>query len=319
MDFYMGIDIGGTKIAYGLFDEERRLLKKAKAPSDDRKAGEEFFEPVFDMIHAFSEEAGRRGGLLSGIGIGITGFVDFQKGALSQTASLPKLSGFPVRSYLESRLGPPVRIALDNDCHCGALAEFRHGAGRGHKSMLYCPVSTGISTGMILDGRLFRGSNGASGESGHMLACVSEDLKQNCECGNRGCFNSLCSGKAITGYVKQWILEGNESILPALAGGIENITAKHISEACDLGDPLALRALEQMAHYLAVWIFNVYMLLNVDCIVFSGGLLSMGDKLMDRVRKEFEMYHKNEFPVSFCQTQLGEDSGLLGALELLFD
>lgn len=318
MNYYIGIDIGGTKIAYGLFDEDRQLLSKKKMPSDDQKDGEAFFAPVIDVIREYEEEARRRGGKVRGVGIGITGFVDFERGALTRTASLPRLNHFAVVDYLKSRLGGNLRIVMDNDCHCGALAEYRHGAGKGHKSMLYCPVSTGISTGIVIDGKLFRGSNGASGESGHMLAAVPEEMRMKCSCGNEGCFNSLGSGKAITNYVKRWIEEGEASILPELAGGAEHITARHINEAYEKGDAVARRAVEQMAHYLAIWIFNVYMLLNVDCIVFSGGLLAMGDKLFGRIEEEFEAYHTNGFPVQFYKTELGSDSGLLGALELLF-
>ncbi len=319
MKYYVGIDIGGTKIAYGLFDEKRNLLQKKQTASDDKKEAEEFFSPVIDMIHEFMQEAEKQGGSVEGIGIGITGFVDFEKGALTRTASLPKLNNFPVVDYLKSRLNQDVRIAMDNDCHCGALAEYRHGVGKGRKNMLYCPVSTGISTGMILDGRLFRGSNGASGESGHMIAAVPEEIRMDCSCGNAGCFNSLCSGKAIINYVRKWIEQGESSILPELAGGMENITARHLNEAYEKGDAVARRAVEQMAHYLAIWIFDVYMLLNVDCIVFSGGLLAMGDKLFGQLEKEFEQYHTNGFPVHFYKTQLGSDSGLIGAVELLFE
>ncbi len=318
MNYYIGIDIGGTKTAYGFFDEDKKLLLKTKTPSDDQKDGEEFFAPVIDVIREYMGEAEKRGGKVRGIGMGITGFVDFERGALTRTASLPKLNDFAVVDYLKSRLGQKMRIVMDNDCHCGALAEYRHGAGKGHKSMLYCPVSTGISTGIIVDGKLFRGSNGASGESGHMLAVVPEDIRMKCSCGNEGCFNSLGSGKAITNYVKRWIGEGEASILPELAGGTEHITARHINEAYEKGDKIACRAVEQMAHYLAIWIFNVYMLLNVDCIVFSGGLLAMGDKLFGRIEEKFEEYHTNGFPVRFYKTALGSDSGLLGALELLF-
>ena len=319
MEYYIGIDIGGTKIAYGLFDAERRLLVKKQTASDDGKDGEAFFAPVLDVIGELMREAKERGGRTAGIGIGITGFVDFENGALTRTASLPRLNHFPVVAYLKSRLGEQIPIVLDNDCHCGALAEYRHGAGRGHRNMLYCPVSTGISTGMILDGRLFRGSNGASGESGHMIAAVPKELGMECSCGNTGCFNSLSSGKAILSYVRKWIEAGENSVLPRLAGGIEHITARHINEAYEMGDAVAMRAVEQMAHYLAIWIFDVYMLLNVDCIVFAGGLLAMGDKLFGRIEKEFERYHTNGFPVRFYKTELGADSGLIGAVELLFD
>lgn len=319
MKYYIGIDIGGTKTAYGLFDEKRRLLLREQRESDDQKDGEEFFAPVVELIRAFMEEAEKRGGSVEGIGIGITGFVDFEKGSLTKTASLPRLNHFGVVDYLKSQLNQDVRIVMDNDCHCGALAEYRQGAGRGRRNMLYCPVSTGISSGMIIDGRLFRGSNGASGESGHMIAAVPEDDAMHCSCGNEGCFNSLCSGKAILKYVKKWIEEGETSILPELAGGVEHITTRHMNEAYEKGDPVAIRAVKQMAHYLAIWIFDVYMLLNIDCIVFSGGLLAMGDKLFGQMKEEFEQYHTNEFPVEFFKTELGSDSGLIGAVELLFD
>lgn len=174
MNCYLGIDIGGTKTAYGLFDESRTLLKREQTPSDMDADGPVFFSGVADRIRAFMEEARSLGGSLEGVGIGITGFVDFERGALTRSASLPKLNYFCVVDYLKSALHADIPIVMDNDCHCGALAEYRHGAGRGHRHMLYCPVSTGISTGIIIDGKLFRGSNGASGESGHMLSGVRE-------------------------------------------------------------------------------------------------------------------------------------------------
>lgn len=318
MKYYLGIDIGGTKTAYGLFDESKSLLKREQTPSDMDADGSVFFSNVAGRIRAFMEEVKTLGGALEGIGIGITGFVDFERGALTRSASLPQMNYFGVVDYLKSALHTDIPIVMDNDCHCGALAEYRHGAGRGHQHMLYCPVSTGISTGIIIDGKLFRGSNGASGESGHMLSDARGDIRIPCSCGNAGCFNSLGSGKAIISHVRRWLGEGEESVLPGLAGGSGSITAEHINMAYEMGDLPAKRAVEQMAHYLAMWIFNVYMLLNVDCIVFSGGLLKMGDKLFGQMLKEFEEYHKNGFPVHFYKTELGSDSVLIGAVELLF-
>lgn len=319
MNYSMGIDIGGTKSAYGLFDEKMQLLYKETLPSDEALSGEGFFGRVAEQIGKFADQAEALGGSLAGVGIGVPGFVDFDRGVVGRIPSLPKLEGFAVADFLRGRLGGKFPILVDNDGHCGALAEYKLGAGRGRRNMLYCPVSTGISTGMILDGKLFRGSNGASGESGHMLAAVSGEERIPCMCGNSGCFNSLCSGKAIVSHVRRWLAAGEESILPSLAGGAEKITARHISEACEKGDALAVRAVGQMAHYMAMWIFNVYMLLNVDCIVFSGGLLAMGEKLFGKMREEFESCHTNGFPVEFKFTELGEDSGLIGAACLLSD
>ena len=322
MKYFMGIDVGGTKIAYGLFDENKSLVFKEKIPSDDQKEPLDFFGQVAEKLLEYEKKAKDCGGTLAGVGIGVPGFVDFEKGIIARIPSLPKLDGFNVSQFLKRQLClagiEEIPVVVDNDGHCGALAEYRQGAGQGHKNMLYCPVSTGISTGMILDGSLFRGSNGASGESGHMLTCIPEEEQIPCMCGNSGCFNSMGSGKAILTHIRRWLAEGESSMLPELAGSVDKITAKHINEAYEKGDPLSIRAVEQMAHYLAVWIFNVYMLLNVDCIVFAGGLLAMGDKLFGRIQEEFERYHTNGFPVEFHFTKLGEDSGLIGAMELLF-
>ena len=320
MNTYMGIDIGGTKIAYGLFDENRRLIQRKQVPADAGADGPAFFSDVARQIKELISDLTARGDQLKGIGIGITGFVDFERGALTVTASLPRLNNFCVVDYLRAELKTDIPILMDNDCHCGALAEYRRGAGQGHRHMLYCPISTGTSTGIIIDGKLFRGSNGASGETGHTLSAVQGELRDvhACACGNSGCFNSLGSGKAITFHILHWLEQGETSIMPELAGGAEKINAKHIDAAYEMGDALAIRAVEQMAHYLGIWVFNAYMTFNIDCIVFSGGLLKMGDKLYKRILENFEKYHTNGFPVEFHKTELGSDSGLIGAVELLF-
>lgn len=318
MKYYLGIDVGGTKIAYGLFDENHVMVDRSKENSNDQLSGEVFFGQIAQRISAYRKQVESLNGTLEGVGIGLPGFVDFEHGRVSKVSSLPKLHNFPVVDFLKSRIGEDIPIVADNDCHCGALAEYRHGAGRGHRHMLFCPVSTGISTGIIIDGKLFRGSNGASGESGHMVSGVSGPDCIPCACGNSGCFNSLGSGKAITFHIRNWIAAGEKTVMTELAGSPEKITAFHINQAYDMGDPMAKRAIAHMAHYLAMWLFGVYMILNVDCIVFSGGLLAMGDKLFKPMLEEFEKYHTNGFPVHFYNTQLGSDAGLIGAVELLF-
>lgn len=318
MDYYIGIDIGGTKIVYGLFDEKRNLLHKQKQLSDDRLEGEEYFGSIVEDIKKFLQDMQLELSDIKGIGIGMAGFVDFEKGKLVCSPSLPKLLDFPVTDFMKERLGNDLRIVIDNDCHSGALAEYRRGAGRNYSHMLYCPVSTGISTGIIIDGKLFRGSNGASGESGHMLTDVQGDLKMPCGCGNSGCFNSLCSGKAITNHIRRWISEGAETFMIELAGSAEEITAEHINIAYEQNDAMAKKAIEQMAQYMAMWLFNVYMIFNIDCFVLSGGLLAFGDKLFGRVIELFKGYQHNGFEVHFYKTELGADSGLIGAVELLF-
>ena len=111
MNYYIGVDIGGTKIAYGLFDEKKQLIMKKVLPSDDKLVGEAFFYPIAQEIRLYQQEAENLGGKLRGVGIGITGFVDFENGAITVSCSLPGTNHFPVAQYLQSQLGDDIRAA----------------------------------------------------------------------------------------------------------------------------------------------------------------------------------------------------------------
>lgn len=315
MKYYAGIDIGGTKVAFGVFGEDKTLLGKGKFSSDPSLTGEEFFQRTIQALRELLKELSLPLEGLAGVGVGLPSMVRYPQGEVVICAMLPALNGFGVKSCLE-RLLPGVQVEVDNDAHCAALAESRHGAGVGRPHMLYCPVSTGLSSAIIIDGKLFRGSCGFAGESGHTIVTPGAGIP--CGCGNTGCIQSYSSGGMIVRHIRQWISEGGETLMTQLAGSPEKIDARHLEMAAQAGDPMALRALDQMALYLGIWIFNLYMTLNIDCFVFGGGLINMGDLLFGRIRKVFDSYRQTDEPVDFLFAQCGQDAGILGALELLF-
>lgn len=315
MKYYAGIDIGGTKVAFGVFGEDKTLLGKGKFSSDPSLTAEEFFQRVVQALQELLKELSLPLEGLAGVGVGLPSMVWYPQGEVVICAMLPALNGFGVKSCLE-RLLPGVQVEVDNDAHCAALAESRHGAGVGRPHMLYCPVSTGLSSAIIIDGKLFRGSCGFAGESGHTIVTPGAGIP--CGCGNTGCIQSYSSGGMIVRHIRQWISEGEETLMTQLAGSPEKIDARHLEMAAQAGDPMALRALDQMALYLGIWIFNLYMTLNIDCFVFGGGLINMGDLLFGRIRKVFDSYRQTDEPVDFLFAQCGQDAGILGALELLF-
>ncbi len=314
--YTVGIDVGGTKTAYGLFDGDRTLVERFEEPSDPALSAEKFLDRIVRSCRNLTALAGLSTGDLRGIGIGMPSFVLYEEGRIVKTANLPQLCDFPARSYLMDQLGGGVRVLLDNDSHTGALAEHRHGAGRGFKHMLYCPVSTGISSGIVINNELFRGRYGWSGESGHMIVTPGQGIV--CGCGNRGCLMSYCSGSMIVKHIQNKIAAGEVTMMAHLAGGVENISACTVAEAYDLGDDMAHWALEQMARYMAIWTYNLYQMLNINCFVFGGGLLSLGERLFPRMRDLFDEYNRNDMPVYFKEAELGNDFGLIGAAELLF-
>jgi len=321
MSYYLGVDVGGTKIAYGLFDGEKKLVAKMKTATNTSLSAEDFFDEICNQIDTLLREQHVQFEAIEGIGIGMPSFIHFDKGYIVKTASIPNIHHFPLRDYLHKKLGDRVRIVIDNDGNTGALAEFRYGAGRGFDHMVFCLVSTGIGSSIIINKALFRGTYGWAGESGHTLVKPFDTPEVLCGCNNAGCLNSLCSGKMIMNYVKQWIHGGEKTILPDLAGGVDNINTAHLNRAYELGDAMAVKAVEQMAQYMAIWLYNIYLTLNINCFVFSGGLLAMWDKLFGPIKEGFDAYNKSEsdYPVFFYKTELGSDNGILGAMELLFE
>ena len=312
----IGVDVGGTKVALGMFDNEHVLLRRTQFPADKDLAPEAFLDGIIDACLELVRDSGTETSDLRGIGVAMPSYVNYEEGRIVKTANLPLLKDFPARQYLKDRIGGNVRVLLDNDAHVGALAEHRYGAGRGFRDMLYCPVSTGISSAMIIDNKLFRGRYGWAGESGHMIVNPGQGVE--CGCGNRGCLMSYCSGAMIVRHIRQWIDEGRDTTMVELVDGTENITCRTLQEAYDLGDEMAHSAIDQMARYLALWIYNVYVLLNINCYVFGGGLLNLGDRLFPKVRAYFDQYNDNDAPVYFRQAELGDDFGIIGAAELMF-
>ncbi|GHV25895.1 glucokinase [Clostridia bacterium] len=314
--YAIGIDVGGTKTAYGLFDSGKTLLSKRRHQSDKNSSPEAFFDEIVRNVNEILSENNLTVTSLRGIGIGMPSYINFEEGHIVKTSNLTNIRDFAAKEYLHARLGRDVRIIIDNDAHTAAIAEHKYGAGRGFDNMLYCPVSTGISSGIIIDGKLFRGRYGWAGESGHMIITPGQGIE--CGCGNRGCLMSWCSGGMITRHIQRWIDNGEDTLMLSLAGTADQITTVQLNQAWEMNDPMARKALEQMAQYMAVWLYNLYVLLNINCYVFGGGLVEMGDKLFWRIRELFDAYNQNDQPVYFRFAELNQDYGIIGATELLF-
>ena len=312
--YTIGIDVGGTKTAYGIFDSQRKLLQKISHRSDSGINPEEFFgiiaENIFKLIAACNIDKNN----VMGVGLGMPSFILYDKGYIIKTSNLVKIKDFPARSWLMEKLDG-IPVVMDNDARAAGMAEYRYGAGRGFDRMFFCPLSTGISSSLFIDGKPFRGTYGWAGESGHMVATPGEGLE--CGCGNRGCYNSWCSGSMIVQHIRNWIGKGEKTIMTELAGGIDMIDSIILDKAYDLGDAMAIKALNQMIHWLGVWFFNLYVTFNVNCFVMGGGLVNMGDKLLGPLRRTFDSYNHDERPVFFKIAECGADCGILGASELV--
>jgi glucokinase len=312
--YTMGIDVGGTKTAYGLFDEKMNIVRSMAHPSNAEYTPEAFFDLIAANVKELIASCQLENDDLLGIGLGMPSFIFYEEGYIIKTSNLVKIKDFPARSYLSKKLDS-IPVILDNDARAAGMAEYRFGAGRGFDKMLFCPLSTGISSALFINGQPFRGTYGWAGESGHMIATPGEGIE--CGCGNRGCYMSWCSGSMIVQHIRNWIAAGEKTIMAEMAGGAEKIDSIILEKAADAGDAMAVKALNQMIHWLGVWFFNLYVSYNVNCFVMGGGLVNMGDKLLVPVRKAFDSYNHEESSVYFKTAECGTHCGVLGAAELV--
>ena len=307
--YVIGIDAGGTKVAYGLFGPDGKMADRLQHPTDALADGPEFSDCVVRNVRALLERNHMALDALDGIGICMPSFILFDQGHICMTSAMPGIKDFAMRDYIAERL--PIRIVLDNDSNVAALAEHRFGAGRGSRHMVYVSASTGLGSGIIIDGKVFRGSYGWAGECGHMIATPDEGIP--CGCENQGCYMSYASGRYAPLHAKALMEQGETSVLPVC----DELCCTHILEALHQGDALAMQIVEQMAHYTAVCLFNVYQMLNINLFVFGGGLVNFGDALFGRIRAEFDRYNHIPQPVYFRFAELEKDFGIIGAAELI--
>ena len=312
--YSIGIDVGGTKTAYGLFDGQKNLVRGLNHPSDPEYTPEEFFGKIAANIRDLMSACGVAEEDLLGVCLAMPSFILYDEGYIIKTSNLVKIKEFPARAWLTEKLGG-IKVVLDNDARAAGMAEYRYGAGKGFDKMFFCPLSTGISSSLIINGQPFRGSYGWAGESGHAIATPGEGLE--CGCGNRGCYMSWCSGSMIVQHIKNWIAAGEKTIMTELAGSPEKIDSIILEKAFDKGDAMAAKALNQMTRWLGVWFFNLYVTFNVNCFVVGGGLVNMGDKLLAPIRRVFDEYNHDIRPVYFKTAECGDKCGILGAAELV--
>jgi glucokinase len=216
----------------------------------------------------------------------------------------PGWEDFPLVALVAAIWSEPVE--MDNDANAAALGEARYGAARGRANVLYLTVSTGIGGGVVLDGKLYRGSRGLSGEIGHTIVQPNGPL---CACGKRGCLEAVAAGPSIArAYVES-------------AGSHESVTAEEVFRRARAGDALAAGIIRDAIKYLGVGIANAINLLDPDLVVVGGGVSRAGDALFVPLR---EAVRRNCVPsppgaVPVVPAELGEAVGVLGAVALVAD
>jgi glucokinase len=253
---------------------------------------------------------------LAGVGISCGGPLDTKSGLVYDPPNLPGWTAIPVRRRFEEAF-PGVNVVLENDANATALAEWHWGAGRGVRNLVFMTMGTGIGGGLILDGRLYRGTNDLAGEVGHQVILRDGPL---CGCGKRGCLEALASGPAIARLAQESLLYGRGKRLVEMAGGKPSlITARHVVEAAKAGDAFSRTILAEVGGYMGIGLANLIQILNPERIVIGTIAVHAGELILDPIRRTVEEYAW-ERARSVCQivpAALGDRAQDLAAIALI--
>ncbi|MGB6874199.1 MAG: ROK family protein [Dehalococcoidia bacterium] len=310
-DLILGVDLGGTKILTAVTNSRGKILSRDHSITPAPKGHEAVIQSILESAYRALEQANVAISELTAVGIGAPGLSNPETGILLTSPNLPGWRDVPLRDIMQERLGK--KTFLINDANAAALGEFYFGAARGVRNFIYITLSTGIGGGIVIDGKIYGGTIGAAGEVGHMTI---DDEGPICNCGNRGCWETLASGTALAREAKHRIKEGvMTSILEYAEGDVEKVTAQAIHSAAEQGDSLAKELIARTGYYVGVGLANLINIFNPELIVIGGGLSNIGDMLLEPAFKVAgERAYKEAFEVvRFASAELGRNSGVLGA------
>lgn len=303
MAYYAGVDIGGTKIAVGIGTETGEILGEGRLVTEEFKDGSKGLDAIAAEIEKICHQLGLNMNSLSRIGVGSPGPLD--GGKLLKTANLPTWEGLDLSAGLQLRTGRAV--AVENDATAAAIGEWIFGAGKGLKHFVYVTVSTGVGSGIVVNGARYAGIQGNAGEIGHLVMKPEGRL---CRCGRRGCLETLASGTAI----QRSAMEQAEAspYLKALA----TVDAQAVFAGALKGDATCQSIVQEAAQYLGLGLSYLVNLFNPQAIILGGGVIVNQPEWLDMVIPFVADYSMADLfhPVHIALAQLGADSGLQGAL-----
>lgn len=318
MAYYIGVDVGGTNIACGITDDDCNIIARSKVKTN--RSGKatpapytEVLGEIKSAVRIACDEAGITPAAAHSIGIGCPGTCNNSSGVVEYSNNLGFLN-VPLKKDVEEEFGIPVY--LENDANAAAFGEFVAGAAKGANSAVAITLGTGVGSGIIIDGKIYRGANFAGGEIGHTVI-VMDGLP--CTCGRRGCFEAYSSA---TGLVKMTI-EASElnpdSIMAKMIRDDGKVSARTAYKAMRQGDPVGRAVTEQYVKYLSCGIANVINTFQPDILCIGGGVCNEGDALLTPLKAAVaeQIYSKNSAKnteIVICK--LGNDAGIIGAAML---
>jgi glucokinase len=300
----LALDIGGTKLAAGVVDASGHVHSFVVAPSEAARGPKPGLERLFDLGRKAVDVSGVGWADIGAVGIGCGGPLDAERGVLLSPPHLPGWRDVPVTALAEQAYERPA--VLENDGTAAAAGEHRYGAGAGARNMVYLTISTGVGGGVVLDGKLYRGSTGNGSELGHITIDWNGRVCRGC--GRRGCLEAYVSGTSIAERAREAGLDGASS-------------APEVAAAAEAGDPVAEAVWEETVAALASGMTSIVNVFEPDVVVVGGGVSRSGEQLLGPVRARVvaDAMGGAGALVRIVESALGEQVGVVGAAAIVYD
>ncbi len=309
--YRLGIDLGGTNIATGVVDENCKIIGVGKVKTNAPRPANEIIDDMAKSALLAVKDAGITMDEVQSIGVGTPGSVDYKTGTVIYANNL----GFfnvPLAEELKKRLNKEVFV--ENDANAAAYGEYVAGAGKGTESFVAITLGTGVGGGVIIDGKIFGGSNGAGAELGHTVIQMNGVP---CSCGRNGCFEAYASATALIRQTKQAMTRYPKSKMWELCkNDIENASGRTAFDAMRMGDEAGKSVVDEYIKYVAIGVANMVNIFQPDVLCIGGGISNEGETLMKPIRDivSGENYARDMEKATLIKAaSLGNDAGIIGA------
>jgi glucokinase len=313
-EYFVGVDLGGTKILAGVFDEKLACLGRSKMSTKSERGAEEVVERIARCARDAVDECDLDLKQVRGLGVGAPGAVDRESGRVIFAPNL-QWQDLPLKKLLEKQLNVPV--AVENDCTSATLGVFEKELQSKPRYMVGIFIGTGIGGGIVLEGKPYYGANGTAGEIGHMVIQVGGPK---CNCGSRGCFEALASRTAIFRTIHAAIKDGQKTLLTEMLGpDLTDLRSGDLRKAIRKGDKLVEKIVEDAAEYTGIAVANLVNILNPEIVVLGGGVIdALGDEMMAIIVETAEDYALSgtNKGVQILASKSGDDAGIIGGAVL---
>ena len=311
MKDYIGIDLGGTNIVAGVVDENYKIISKASTKTNLPRPEKEIAADMARVSVQAVKEAGLDMNQIEWVGIGTPGIANSEKGIIECSCNLG-FDNTPMVDYIKEYIDKPVFI--ENDANAAAYGEYVAGAAKGAKNAVCITLGTGVGGGIIIDGRIYSGSNFAGAEIGHTVIEVDGP---ECACGRRGCFEVFSSATGLIRMTKEAMDNDKDTLMHKITAERNGkVTARTSFDAMRMGDKTAKAVVDKFIKYLAAGITNTINIFQPDILCIGGGVCNEGDPLLLPVRAlvKKEVYTRNSPKnTEIVIAKLGNDAGIIGA------